>query len=513
MTLRFVSLCALFGALALSPSSARAEGADPKKAEAAQRFDRGLQLFDDGDNAGALAEFKKTYELFPNPVVLYNIGLVYAAMGRPVNAVEALEPVVTAGALTGEKADRAKRTLEDQKARIGRLTVTTKPEGARIEIDNVEVAKTPLTGPLRVAEGNHIVGAIAEGYAPARKEIVVAGNSDASVSLELVETQGKQLANLTVKSQTRGADVVVDGQVSGKTPLSTSITLVAGHHKVELKRAGYASETREVDVGAGATGELSFNLQVDPSQLGSEGATLGIESNEKSLDITLDGEHKGIYAGAMRIPRGPHHLSIAAAGFYPVDRDVDLEVGKPNIVHLELEPTPETRADYESSASFHRTWGWIGIGLGAAIAGGSAAYFAISTGNWQKKVDAAQANYDVANDIYNRGQNLGDTTAHPCVKMSADDPAACNALTQDAASNLDSAQKGLDTRKIVGITGMAVGGAVLVTGVVLLLTGDDPHRYDHPKSNSLGKRQAPQEPRFAVTPGPGQYGAGFSLAF
>ncbi|HVU02782.1 MAG TPA: PEGA domain-containing protein, partial [Polyangiaceae bacterium] len=361
MISRFLPMCALFGALLLAPFTARAEGADPKKAEAAQRFDRGLQLFDDGDNAGALAEFKKTYELFPNPIVLYNIGLVYAAMGRPVNAVDALEPVVSGGSLTGEKLERAKRTLEDQKARIGRLTVTTKPEGARIEIDNVEVAKTPLTGPLRVAEGNHIVGAIAEGYAPARKEVVVAGNSDATVSLELVETQGKQLANLTVKSQTRGADVVVDGQATGKTPLSTSITLVAGHHKVELKRSGYVSETREVDVGEGATGELSFNLAVDQAALGTEGATLAIESDEHGLDVSVDGEHKGIYQGAMRLPKGPHHLSIAAAGFYPVDRDVDLESGKPNVVHMELEPTPETRADYESSAYFHRTWGWIGI--------------------------------------------------------------------------------------------------------------------------------------------------------
>src|SRR5580765_5464988 len=91
------SFAVLLGVLALFtalPARAADAPADPKKAEAAQRFDRGLQLFDDGDTAGALAEFKRTYELVPNPVVLFNIGLVYAAMGRPVSAVDALEKVM-----------------------------------------------------------------------------------------------------------------------------------------------------------------------------------------------------------------------------------------------------------------------------------------------------------------------------------------------------------------------------------------------------------------------------------
>src|SRR5262245_50325989 len=80
-------------ALLLLPSLARAEG-DAAKAEARQRFDRGLGLFNDGDNAGALAEFKRAYELIPNKLVLFNIGAVYAAMSRPVEAVDALEKLV-----------------------------------------------------------------------------------------------------------------------------------------------------------------------------------------------------------------------------------------------------------------------------------------------------------------------------------------------------------------------------------------------------------------------------------
>jgi len=65
------------------------------------------------------------------------------------------------------------------------------PAGAHISIDNVDVATTPLSGPLRVAAGSHVVGAVAEGYAQARKEVVVAGNADASLDFALVRAEAR----------------------------------------------------------------------------------------------------------------------------------------------------------------------------------------------------------------------------------------------------------------------------------------------------------------------------------
>jgi hypothetical protein len=498
------SRAVLLGALfLLTPSLSHAadpapKGADPKKAEAAERFDRGLTLFDDGDNSGALAEFKRTYELMPNPVVLYNIGLVYAAMGRPVDAVDALEPVVAGGSLSPTQLERAKKTLAEQKARIGRLAVTTTPpEGARIEIDNVEVAKTPLTAPIRIAEGSHIVGAVAEGFAPARKEVVVAGNADASLHLDLVPTQGKRLANLSVRTSTVGAEVRVDNETVGKTPLATSLTLVAGHHQVELRRPGYTSAKREVDVGEGATGELEFDLAVDPAALGREGATLVLDASEPGADLTVDGDHKGPYTAPLRLPRGPHHLSITAAGFLPTERDVNLDSSSSNVVHVELEPTPEKRAAYESSAYGHRTWGWVLVGSGAAVGAAGGVYLAINAPKKQEALDELNTASD------NAANRTGPPVCH--TNTATGDAAACNQIVADAQANYDS----IKSRDIIGYIGIGVGAAAFVTGIVVLVTGDDPHRYDRP-SHDLG---ASTKPRFALTPGPGQVGTGFAVSF
>src|SRR5436190_935675 len=117
-------LAGVLGALSLLSSSLAlaADPAAPAKPPAAPK-------------ASALAKFKRTYEILPNPVVLYNIGLVYAAMARPVDAVDSLDPAISSGGLSPKQLERAQQTLADQKARVGRLTVTTTPEGARVEVD------------------------------------------------------------------------------------------------------------------------------------------------------------------------------------------------------------------------------------------------------------------------------------------------------------------------------------------------------------------------------------------
>ncbi|HEX3774314.1 MAG TPA: PEGA domain-containing protein, partial [Polyangiaceae bacterium] len=302
------------------------------KAEAARRFDRGLSLFNEGDNAGALAEFKQTYAIMPNPIVLYNIGLVYAAMGRPVDAVDALTAVVNSSALSPEQHERAQSTLSDQQARIGRVSVTTAPDGARIDVDGVEVATTPLSAPLRVAEGSHVIGAVAEGYAHAHKEIVVAGNADASVSFTLVLGQNKVPANLTVHSRTLDANVKVDDKAAGTTPLATSLSIPSGHHLVELSRPGYQTLKQEIDLGEGATGDVTLDLAIDPGSLAANGADFVIDSREPNVEVTVDDERLGLYSTPLRLPQGAHHVKLRVAGYLPYETDVKLEAGKPFVL-------------------------------------------------------------------------------------------------------------------------------------------------------------------------------------
>src|SRR4051794_28825247 len=248
--------------LGVPRQASAADAVDAGKTEARDRFDRGLKLFNDGDNAGALAEFRRAYELIPNSLVLYNIGLVYAAMGRPVDASDTLDKVLKEpGNLSAERLTRAKQVHDEQVTRVAQIQVATNVP-ATIEVDNVEAGKTPLMAPLRVASGTRVVGAIAPGYAPMRKEVTVAGGNKAELKLELVQMEGR-LSHLTVHTHLPAGEVLVDGQLAGTMPLASSLTLPPGDHAIELKRAGYVTAKQSLHLGDGASGEVTLEPEED----------------------------------------------------------------------------------------------------------------------------------------------------------------------------------------------------------------------------------------------------------
>jgi PEGA domain len=401
---------------------------------------------------------------------------------------------VSETSLSAAQHERAQSTLTDQEARIGRLNISSVPAGAHISIDSVDVATTPLTAPLRVSAGSHVVGAVAEGYALARKEVVVAGNADAQLSFELLRLEATRDANLTVRSRLTGAEVFVNGKSAGKTPLSTSLAVPPGHLNVELRRPGYVTAKTQLDLTEGSTSEVSLDPSIDSKALSTEGVFFSVDVGRKNTVLFVDQEHLGPYTSPVRLPKGPHHVRVEAAGFLPLERDVSLEGGKDNVLSGKLEPTPETRAAHDSNVSLHRTWGFIGIGAGALIAGGGSAFLAI---NSSAKSDARKE-FEVANAA------LDDGHAPPyCDFAGGNSQAECNAYVDDKQSAYDDAKK----KDLIGYVGIGVGAAALVTGVVILLTGESAHEYA-----ALPAEQS-RWPRLSCNFGPGSFGAALAGSF
>jgi hypothetical protein len=258
--------------VAPAPASVAPAGAAPAataptpaaRKEAKERFDRGIVLFNESDNAGALSEFKRAYELIPNQLVLFNIGLTYAGMKRPVDAVDTLDAVLAAPkGLNAAQLELANRTREDQLRRIGFVLVSTNVP-ATITVDGVEVVQTRLDQSLRIPQGTHVIAAAAPDRIPRTREITVAGGEQQHVELDLVLTNTAS-AQLLVSSPLREVEISVDGRAMGKTPFAASITVEPGRHTIFGSRAGYVSETRELQLAQGGTGKLDFALHEDPN--------------------------------------------------------------------------------------------------------------------------------------------------------------------------------------------------------------------------------------------------------
>lgn len=468
---RFVSAVLVTLAALTTVPPASAQAADDK-AEARERFHRGLRLFEQGDDAGALAEFQRAYDLTRHPLLSFNIGLVYAAMKRPVEAVDTLDRLLAApGDLDAAKLERARRTRAEQAASIGSISITSNVSGATIEIDGVARGKTPLAQPIRVARGSHIVAVVAPGHIPVRRELLVASGGVSKLAVELERADGR-LAELEIPVSLPGVEIRVDGERVGTTPLSAPITLAPGKHAVSLIRPGYRSLHRDVQIGAGARGRLDAKLDVDASTLGREGGTLVIEVSEPNATIWLDGNPIQTTA---RVPHGEHVLAVERAGFLRTERSVVVARGTTTRVEIELEPTPETRAAYVGRTTSQRTWGWVALGGGALIAAGSTGFLIY---NMSAESDASD-DYDAAAAEHEPGGSCD-----PGQGLQTDE---CRVRLELALDDLTS----IRDREKFGWIGLGTGAVAAAFGAYLLLSNDDPDRYEPgPESEAIARVRA-----------------------
>ena len=270
---RAVSLVCV-AALLAAAAPARADVPESVRVEAREHFDRGLRLFNQQDNDGAQVEFQRAYDLVPHPMVLYNLGLVLAAAGRSLKAVETFDKLLAnPGSLDAGRLARAKDERARQAALIAEVTVTTPVEGASVELDGFDAGKTPLSAPLRMASGAHVIALMAPGYAPMRKQITVAGSAKETLAFEL-QPSDTQPAHITIKTALLDGDVMVDDHAVGKTPLAASLALPSGNHVIEVRRPGYTAARQSVNLGAGSTGEIALEPVLDPASLDREGGFL-----------------------------------------------------------------------------------------------------------------------------------------------------------------------------------------------------------------------------------------------
>ncbi|HEV8173913.1 MAG TPA: PEGA domain-containing protein [Actinoplanes sp.] len=456
------AILASIACVASNRSNARAAEPDavPRealRAEAADRFDRGMALLEQGDNAGALAELTRVYQLAPHPRVLFNIGLVYAALNRPVEATRAFDLLLAApGALPADSLQLARRTRDAEARRVARLDVTTNVP-ATIEADGVEIGRTPLAEPLAIAAGTRVIAASSPGYLPVRKELTVAGETTATLHVELLPSE-LRLAHLAIRTNVAEADVFIDGQRVGRTPLPGSVALPLGRRSVEARRAGYQAARHDITLDDGATGELALELAEDTGADAPRGR-LVLAVSEPDSDVSIDGRPRGAYRGPLALPPGTHKVTIARAGFLPAERTVSVAEGGESAVEITLLPTPETRAAYKSRTVLRRKLGWAGVLGGGALAVAAGVVVAIN----RKPLKDAQANLDRI------------VAQSPCMDGPSQDPPACLDLLGPADDDRNEHQ----TIQNFGLVALGVGGVALLAGAYLLLTGEDPDRYDH----------------------------------
>ena len=446
-------------AAAQSAWAVPADDAAAKRADAQARFDRGLTLLQKkNQQAAALAEFQRAYELVPATRTLFMIGVIYGMMDRPVDSLRALDEVLRApGNLAPDELAEARRRREEQRKRVGYVRVTANVP-ASLQVDGIDTARLPVAAPIAVAAGTRVLTAAAVGRIPVRKEVTVAGDTTIDVAFDLIPTES-EAAHLRVTTNIPDVEIAVDGQPVGKTPLASSLTVAPGNHAVEARRVGYQPARRELALQNGAEADVALELVEVGADAHARG-TLALAISEPEAEVSVDGVPRGVYRGSLSLPAGRHVIRLARAGFVDAERTVDVATSGTTTEAVTLEPTPDTRAAYVAHARGVRTWGWTGVIAGGALAVAGGVLAAVE---WKPTSDARAAR----DQLFAPGQ-VCDTPAGE---------SASTACLDHLGPANDSVNSHLLWRNAGFITA-GVGVAAVAVGSYLLATGDDPSRYD-----------------------------------
>jgi hypothetical protein len=176
----------------------------------------------------------------------------------------------------------------------------------------------------------------------------------------LIEEMKALLAPVTFSITPIGARLILDGRPI-TLPSHHTLPLAAGPHVAEVSAEGHHPEQRAFSVTINEPLVVTFALTVK-----AKAAKLRVTSSAPGTVIEIDGLDRGLAPLEVELDAGVHDLVARRDGYEPHRSKVDLRAEQERNLDLTLV------AVHASSAPVYRRW-WFWTGVGAAIAGGTAA--------------------------------------------------------------------------------------------------------------------------------------------
>jgi hypothetical protein len=149
-----------------------------------------------------------------------------------------------------------------RKSRHGKLMVDSGTVGATVYVDGKRKANLPMKKPLRFKAGKHTIRVSLMGHADYIDRFSIRRGRTTKLSIELVPMTGV----LRLRSRPKGALAVLDGGILGRTPVVGE--LEPGNHQLEVRRDGYRSHRRQIELLPGEEMVLEIALTPEPAVVG-----------------------------------------------------------------------------------------------------------------------------------------------------------------------------------------------------------------------------------------------------
>jgi serine/threonine protein kinase len=209
----------------------------------------------------------------------------------------------------------------------GSVTVSSKPEGATVELNGKAIGKTPLTS-YALPKGKHLLELRMTGYESRSIEVEIKEGS--LNNLGLVPLM-REFGRLSLKSDPANLPIeIVDAEQKssfGHTPLTLD-NLPTGNYAVRIKRSGWPDYVQQVTVQAGALIAVEHTFK---------GVNVTLKSDPAGAMISVGPTELGKTPLTIELPPETLHLVSRIGALAPVSHEVVPDPNGTNVVEFKHE--------------------------------------------------------------------------------------------------------------------------------------------------------------------------------
>lgn len=199
--------------------------------------------------------------------------------------------------------------------------------GVRVKIDGVDVGETPLTD-IAVEPGQHNLTLSMDRYLDHSATIEIEGRQ---VQQSFTASLQPAWAVVEFSTSPPGAEVLVDGQVRGTTPMAAEI--LQGDRDVTLKLPGHKAWQDDFDIIAGEDFTVP-TVELEPAD-----GLVFLRSNPSGASVTVSGEFKGLTPLEVALAPGEdHELTFFKSGYESTKRAIRTEPDEERELLVSLDP-------------------------------------------------------------------------------------------------------------------------------------------------------------------------------
>ena len=164
---------------------------------------------------------------------------------------------------------------------------------------------------------------------------------------------------LLVRCPTEQADVYIDGEVAGKTPLAAPLSLSPGEHTIRVSRPGY---TPYIDVFKVKNGQVT---KLDVEILPISGVLRVTVKGGGEGRVFVDDRYSGPTPLEAEVPTGSHAVRVERYGYYPESFAISSVAGQVFEREVDLKQKPAELMKPQTKW-YQKWWVWTLGAVGVA---------------------------------------------------------------------------------------------------------------------------------------------------